>query len=286
MLTPEQAAVVYKPFLDSGIISKVEYDEAVATRRHTPDSEIQKAIDSITDPRMAPLLDRVAFLNDQFWSDAAELHFGQTSRSNMQRLFNHPLLWWPASYMVHATKWLGGILFERMGGRDTGALGAWTLAQVHQQHAENWIADPEYRQFFMDHPTLMFMAEMLIPLTPYGMGVSLSPITRGMLGVGAEIVTGVENPYTRNITDWGPLQTFGSTIPRFIARGGQGRRPGGYLRAGDGCAREHLAAQVHGPPVHLAAIAGGAGRRAGQGVRPGRSGPSCCHGRSRGGGVA
>ena len=216
VMNPQEAAEVYRPWLRDGTISQAEFDTAVAEGRHTPDSAIQKAIDVAMDPVLKPLLQRVAFLNDQFWADTAKLHFGQADRSNLQRLVNHPLLWWPAGYMINATKWLAGILLERMGGRDTGMAGAFTLAQIHQRHAELWDSDPEYRQFFADHPTLIFLVEMLIPLTPYGWGVSLSPMTRGLLAVGEEWVTGKESAYRRGIFDVGPIVTLGSTIPRLI----------------------------------------------------------------------
>ncbi len=203
VLKPEEAAQQYQPLLNRGVISKAEYDQAVATGRYTPSPEMDRAITAVTNPAMLPLMERLSFLTDQFYNDATKLHFGQMDRSNLQRLLNHPLLYWPTSYMIKATKWLGNILFDRALGHDTGMAGAWTLAQAHQRHVELLATDPDYAKFFKDHETLFFIASMLLPTVPYGGGVALSPLTRMILGVGNELVNGVPNDRTRSVLDFG-----------------------------------------------------------------------------------
>lgn len=227
VLDPAEARRLYGPLHERGVLTDAEFADMVKAGRHTPSAAIEAELAHLSDPRMAPIMERLQVLNDQFWGDAASLIFGEADRSNLQRFFNHPLLWWPASYMVKAGRWLGGILFDRAFGHDTGMAGAWTLSQLHQRHAELLATDPEYRKEILSHPTLLFIAQMLMPVTPWDLGASLSPMTR-LLIQGGESLAGNEpaDPYRRNFFSWGPFYTFGSLLPRLVGEEAAAAPPG------------------------------------------------------------
>lgn len=224
-LDPQEARAVYGPRLADGTINQGEYDKLIeaAARQDgyhyvkIPAFEAEIAA-AAGNPLMAPALRRLQFLSEQAWNDAAQLIYGQVDRSNIQRLLNHPLLYWPISYQLKATKWLMGLMFDRFMGADTGSLGALTLDRIHAQHQQQYASDPEYRQFFEDNKTLLFIASMMFPITPFDVGVGLSPFTRLAIGT-ATGALGLdqgdpEGPYRRNIFAVGPGYTYFNLIPR------------------------------------------------------------------------
>lgn len=219
-ITEFDAERIYGRYLENGTISQKEYDkvmdsvragqslkgnEAASAFQQTRIPALERAIaENLANPVLTPLLERLKFINEQAWNDAAQVVFGQVDRSNFQRLMNSPLLYWPISYQIKATKWLAGLMFDRAFGVDTGSLGALVLDRLHQQHQVHFRDDEEYREFFRDNETLLFFAQMLMPLTPFDIGVSLSPFTRLAL----------EDGYNRNVFSIGPGYTFFNLIPR------------------------------------------------------------------------
>ncbi len=220
-ITPEEAKAVYGPRLERGIINQTEFDDLVKAAGEQGyhyvkvpalEAEVARAAGN---PVLEPVMERMQFLTEQAWNDAAQLIYGQVDRSNIQRLLNHPLLYWPLSYQIKATKWLAGLMFDRFFGVDTGSLGALTLDRIHQAHQQAMADDPGYRQFFDDNKTLLFVASMFFPITPWDIGVGMSPFTR--LAIGA--ATGAfglpeDSPYRRNLLSFGPGYTFGNLLPR------------------------------------------------------------------------
>jgi hypothetical protein len=63
------------------------------------------------------------------------------------------------------------------------------------------------------------MAQMILPITPFDIGVSMSPWTRLVLeGMAANPNDpDYKDPYSRNIFSVGPGYTYFSLLPRFIA---------------------------------------------------------------------
>jgi hypothetical protein len=235
-LGPGEAERMFKPWLDEGTISQAEYDGLVKAGRYTPIEGIEKALtESLGDPRLNRLLRRLDAENQLLWRDLFGIFFGQPDRSNLQRILNHPFLYWPISYQIKATKWLARIMFEGGFGVDTGMGVAVVLDQLHQQHADRMRSDPEYAATVADHPTLMFIAQMLLPITPYDIGVGLSPWTRLLGGFllgeeGDETETG-RRPYSRNIFTFGPGYTWFQLIPRLFreeSQPGEGLLPPGF----------------------------------------------------------
>lgn len=236
-LNPDEAAAVYGPRLKDGTINQVEYDKLLKAAAKDgyhyvsiPAFE-QEIAAAAGNPILAPVMQRMKFLTEQAWNDAAQLIYGQVDRSNIQRLLNHPLLYWPLSYQIKAAKWLAGLLFDRFMGVDTGSLGALTLDRIHQMHQQQYQQDADYRQFFEDNKTLLFVASMLFPVTPFDIGVGLSPFTRLAVGT-ATGALGLDDPldpegsqYRRNIFAIGPGYTYYSLFPRLGYEMGKSPNP-------------------------------------------------------------
>lgn len=173
--------------------------------------EIERAIgESRNDPRVVALYERLREINNAMYDDLAAVFYGQPDRSNFQRLLNHPLLYWPISYQIKATKWLARVMFDSAFGVDTGAGGAVILSNIHDRHIERYNSDPEYRKWFEQHKTLLFIGQMLLPITPFDIGVSLAPWTR----IALNMANG--DDYSRNVFSVGPGYTYFSLLPRLF----------------------------------------------------------------------
>jgi hypothetical protein len=205
---------LFTPLFERGVIGQKELDELLKAKRYTGHPAIDRELANLTEPWARPLMERLMVINEQGWNDAARLIFGQVDRSNVQRLMNHPLLYWPISYQIKATKWLAGLLFDRAFGIDTGAAGAVTLGMIHQQHKDRMLNDPEYATAVSSNPTLLFFAQMLFPIAPWDMGVGLSPFTR--LAISAMTAEDETEGYRRNVFSVGPGYTYYSLLPRLF----------------------------------------------------------------------
>jgi hypothetical protein len=218
-ISAKEAAAVWEPFLRDGTITKLQYERLVAAKRYTPVPEIEAAIaETAGDPRMQRLFRALEVKNNELWNDLASVFYGQADRSNLQRILNHPLLYWPLSYQIKATKWLANIMFDKAFGVDSGSMGAWTIAELHNRHMEKMSTDEEYAQYFSDNQTLLFMAQMILPITPFDIGVSMSPWARLILeGMRDKEDPDYKDPYSRNIFSVGPGYTYFNLLPRFLA---------------------------------------------------------------------
>jgi hypothetical protein len=94
------------------------------------------------------------------------------------------------------------VMYDRAGGLPTNGAGAVILDRVAQSHQQLLATDPEYSDWYEKHETLVFMAQMLLPISPSSMGVSLNPALRSMF-------------FERNKAVWdvGPIYTA-RQIPR------------------------------------------------------------------------
>jgi hypothetical protein len=226
---------LYEPRLKDGTINQSEFDKLIEQARseeyqYVSIPAFEKEIaESIGNPVLAPMMQRLKFMSEQAWNDATQVIYGQTNRSNVQRLMNHPLLYWPISYQIKATKWLAGLLFDQAFGVDTGSFGALTLDRLHAEHQRRYQEDPEYRQFFKDNDTLLFVASMMFPVTPFDVSVGLSPFTRMAIGAANGILFGTdpEKPqYERNVFAFGPGYTYFELLPRLLYEQRKNAQPG------------------------------------------------------------
>lgn len=130
---------------------------------------------------MQPILQKLYEANQKEFDTITNVFEGNHSRTNMERIGNSYFLYWPLSYQLKATKWLWDVATSKMGGVRTGALGAATYTQVLKAHQKGMTTDPEYAAMFNDHPAMWFLAQQLLPITPFDLGVSLSrPVRYGV----------------------------------------------------------------------------------------------------------
>ena len=158
------------------------------------------------EPAMAEVYARLNRVNQELWDDVKATFFGNPSRSNLERTLNSWLLYWPLSYQIKATKWLLRVMFDRMGGLPTNSYGAYSLDRIAADHNHLLATDPEYAQWIADHPTLIFAAQSLIPVSPFDMGLSLNPFLRNMFF-----------PETaKKVMEIGPVYTWSEFIPGIV----------------------------------------------------------------------
>jgi len=131
-------------------------------------------------PALQEVYSHLAQKNKELWTDIRGTFFGNPARSRAERMLNSYLLYWPLSYQIKSTKWLMGVMYNRMGGLPTNAGGAVMLSKLTDSHRQLMATDPEYADWFDKHPTLIFVAKMMMPITPDSLGVSLNPIMRNL----------------------------------------------------------------------------------------------------------
>lgn len=156
-------------------------------------------------PALAEVFGRLEQVNTQLWADVRGTFFGNPARSRVERALNSYLLYWPLSYQIKSTKWLMRVLFDRAGGLPTNAGGAFLLDKVMEKHNELLLNDPEYGAWFEDHPTLVFAAQMLMPISWNSIGVSLSPPLRNLFF-----------GRSKQIMEIGPVYTVSEFTPQLV----------------------------------------------------------------------
>lgn len=152
-------------------------------------------------PELADVFDRIGQVDRDVWQSVRETFYGNPARSRAERFLNSYLLFWPLSYPVKSTKWFLRVLFDRAGGIQTHAAGAVIADRVATTHNQLLATDPEYRDWFEKHRTLVFVAQMFFPVSMEGTGVSLNPALRSIF-------------FERNKAVWeiGPVYTFNQVL--------------------------------------------------------------------------
>jgi hypothetical protein len=135
--------------------------------------------------KIRPLVRRVHEVNKQTYADVQSVLHGNANRNSLERLMNSYWFFWPLSYQIKATKWLGDIMLSGAFGHDTNALLAGKYALWQQQQQDRMAKDPSYRAMLARYPELWFVAQMVLPMTPNDIGVSLSRPT-DYAGTGAQ----------------------------------------------------------------------------------------------------
>jgi len=138
--------------------------------------------------RLLPFLQKVWEANDKTYHDIVAMFHGNPSRSNLERIANSYWLYWPISYQVKATKWLVDVMARGAFGKQTNLAGAALYAHVVEEHRDRMASNPEYVAMFEDHPTAWFLAQMMVPVTPGDIGVSLSRPVRYSVGAGGDFL--------------------------------------------------------------------------------------------------
>jgi hypothetical protein len=172
-------------------------------------------------PEMAEAFSRISQRNHQLLDDIRATFYGNPNRSQVERWLNSYLLYWPLSYQIKASKWLLRIMYDRAGGLKTNAAGAYAMDAAADMHMDLLANDPEYARWFEEHPTLVFAAQMLLPITPTQAGISLSPPVRDILAEAAaglpflsELQKDTWGGYAKAVGDIGPVYTIKALVPR------------------------------------------------------------------------
>lgn len=179
-------------------------------------------------PELSEVLTRLGDVNKQTWGDIRETIYGNPNRSQAERLLNSYWLYWPLSYQIKSTKWFAKVLFDSAGGMKTNAGGAWLFDQMATTHQQQLQTNPKYQQWFEKHRSLVFMAQMLFPVSFDKVGVSLNPVLRDLFFGASKEVMGVGPIYSWGLAQeaakelYADLQpTFGDAFDGFYAMTGQ-----------------------------------------------------------------
>jgi hypothetical protein len=114
----------------------------------------------------------------KMFKDVTHTFHGNINRSNMERLVNSPLLWWPLSYQLKTGKWLLDVMTKGAGGSTRELAGLGQLGKALDNHRWMMDNDDDYVQMFEDHPALFRALSMMLPITPFDMGVFMARWTR------------------------------------------------------------------------------------------------------------
>jgi GNAT superfamily N-acetyltransferase len=169
---------------------------------------------------LEPLLTKVWQRNHETYTSIVNYFHGNNSRANWERVMNSYWLYWPLSYQLKATKWLFDVMTKGAFGYKTNLAGAAAFDQLMQMHKDRMAHDDAYAKIFVDHPVLWAVAQMLVPITPGDLGVSLSRPVRyagGALGLWGAYAQ-ASDPLTAaaNIMVLGP--TYTSELLQRVAR--------------------------------------------------------------------
>lgn len=158
------------------------------------------------EPAMQEIYGRIQAVQHQLWDDVRSTFFGNPNRSQLERTLNSWLLYWPLSYTVKTTKWLLRTMFDRLGGLPTNAYGAYAIDKLSAEHNRLMAEDPEYAEWVKDNQTLIFTAQMIFPMTPWSVGVSLNPLMRNIFF-----------PETsKKVLEYGPTYTVSTYLPQVM----------------------------------------------------------------------
>jgi GNAT superfamily N-acetyltransferase len=123
-------------------------------------------------------LDGLYVAHQKNYQDIIHTLHGNVNRSNLERLANSPLLWWPLSYQLKAGKWVVDLMTKQMVGAKTDMLGTGLVYKVLKNHEQNMERSEGYAAVFEEHPALWQTLGMMLPMTPFDMGVFMARWTR------------------------------------------------------------------------------------------------------------
>lgn len=125
-------------------------------------------------PEMRPFIEQLYNQNQRAYDAIVKNLHGNGSRTNIERMLNSYWLYWPISYQLKAGKWLLDVMTHKFAGRETNLGGLYAYENLREKHMEAMARDEEYAAVFDGNPELWFVAQLLFPITPEDMGVSLS----------------------------------------------------------------------------------------------------------------
>ena len=135
---------------------------------------------------LRPMLQRLYDMNQESYNSMLALVRGNPNRSNIEKILNNYFLYWPASYMIKATKWMVTTLVTHNG--ELSGVNVVRAEQFAKAHYREIRDNPDYRAMYEDNPAAWRLASMFLPVSPQlsEIGASLGRPTRyigGALGV-------------------------------------------------------------------------------------------------------
>lgn len=135
---------------------------------------------------LRPLLQRLYDMNQESYNNMLALVRGNPNRTNIEKIVNNYFLYWPASYMIKATKWMMTTLMTHNG--ELSGVNVVRAEQFAEAHYRAIADNPDYRAMYEDNPAAWRLATMFLPVSPQlsEIGASLGRPTRyvgGALGV-------------------------------------------------------------------------------------------------------
>ena len=135
---------------------------------------------------LRPLLQRLYDMNQDSYNNMLALVRGNPNRTNIEKIINNYFLYWPASYMIKATKWMMTTLMTHNG--ELSGVNVVRAEQFAEAHYRAIADNPEYRAMYEDNPAAWRLATMFLPVSPIlsEIGASLGRPTRyvgGAIGV-------------------------------------------------------------------------------------------------------
>ncbi len=170
---------------------------------------------------LAPVVERLTEKYRGIHNDLLNLYVGRMSRSNIERFANNFFMFWPISYMVKVTGWAYKVLMEKLGPVQ-GNAGAFLWDEYRKRYEQLHDNDADFRQWTEDNPDFLFALEMLMPITPASIGVSLSRPTRyvgnwvadewfGKSGLFGDYKPESVTDLAEGSTRFGPIRTWNMT---------------------------------------------------------------------------
>lgn len=167
--------------------------------------EEQIAAELAKDPAMAEVYGHLSRVNRELWEDVKGTFLGDANRSRVERALNHYLLFWPFSYTLRTSKWLLRVMYDSAGGLPTNSVGAYQMDKLVGIHNQMLATNPKYAKWLKENQSLVFMAQMLFPITPNSIGFSLSPIMRDLFF-----------GRTKAVWEIGPVYTISRLLPNVV----------------------------------------------------------------------
>jgi hypothetical protein len=165
-------------------INEFMYEMDMKGAKDTVTAEAIRQFGAQTAADLEPMLNQIALRHQQTFDAVTQMLQGNPARNNIERIMNSYWLYWPLSYQLKAGKWLFQVLTEGFAGQKTNFGGAAWATVMAQRHVEKLATDPQYQQAMEDHEGLFLAATMMVPITPFDLGVSLN---RGIRGVGGHL---------------------------------------------------------------------------------------------------
>jgi hypothetical protein len=135
---------------------------------------------------LRPMLQRLYDMNQESYNNMLALVRGNPNRTNIEKIINNYFLYWPASYMIKATKWMMTTLMTHNG--ELSGVNVVRAEQFAEAHYRAIADNPDYRAMYEDNPAAWRLATMFLPVSPIlsEIGASLGRPTRylgGAIGV-------------------------------------------------------------------------------------------------------